>query len=298
MLTHWICFEHFNSSSRPKKFNPHTSILNPQGSKLPKIYVKVVGICQFFSIFACEMANTLTIDRGNTSTKIAVWASRDAESPLLLHSFLTPSARDIANCIKGMSVASAIVSSVAGDIPGLREALEADGVSLLKLVGDTPLPLTMNYETPETLGTDRIAALVGARSLLSSRNVLVVDIGTAVTYDFLNSDGTFVGGNIAPGIGMRLEALHAFTSRLPEVSSHGRNGLWGTTTETAMRNGAINGVVAEISYYRSQLPEGSVTMLTGGRCEDIAERLPFENNVDKLLVLRGLNSILHYNEDL
>lgn len=242
------------------------------------------------------MANKLTIDRGNTTTKLAVWTSREASSPLFSRTLLNATADDIMSAIGGVEIDKAIQCSVAGKIDGLDERLKVRGISLINIGTDLRLPIKIEYDTPSTLGADRIAALCGAKACYPDREVLVVDIGTAVTYDRLTGDGTFAGGNIAPGIGMRLKALHAFTSALPKINSSGGNSLWGTSTETAMRNGAINGVIAEITYYHSHMPQEALTVITGGWGADIAAQLPFNVEVNQLLVLHGLNSILYYNE--
>jgi type III pantothenate kinase len=160
-----------------------------------------------------------------------------------------------------------------------------------------PMPLKIDYATPHTLGEDRIAAAVGAWSLFPGENSLVVDMGTAVTYDLVSADGHFKGGNIAPGIGMRLRSLHSFTARLPEVGGYGDTPLLGTDTATAMRAGAVRGVVGEIAYYRAMLPVDTRIVLTGGWAHRVNEFLDFEATIDPCLVTKGLLSILLYNEN-
>ena len=122
-------------------------------------------------------------------------------------------------------------------------------------------------------------------------------MGTAVTYDLVSADGHFRGGNIAPGIGMRLRSLNSFTARLPKVVGYGDTPLLGTDTATAMRAGAVRGVVSEIVYYRNSLPEGTNVVLTGGWAERVSEFLDFPVILEKCLVTKGLLSILLYNED-
>jgi len=177
-------------------------------------------------------------------------------------------------------------------MPGLK-------ANVMNLTASTPLPITIGYDTPETLGVDRIAAAVGAYTLYPGEEVLIADIGTAATYDRLTADGCFAGGNIAPGIGMRLRALSRFTARLPLIDSKGRTQLFGTSTETAMRSGAVNGIVAEINYYFSQLPKGARLLLAGGWAQDIECRIKELNpQTVPMLVSIGLNRILSYNENI
>lgn len=243
------------------------------------------------------MSKTLTIDRGNTTTKLAVWSDENPSAPVFIHSLANASAADIMRLTEGFDIRRAMLCSVAGDVDRLSELLKNKGITLQLLTSDIRVPITIQYDTPRSLGADRVAALVGAMSCYPGREVFVVDIGTAVTYDRLSADARFLGGNIAPGIGMRLRALNTFTSALPKISSAGPAPLWGHSTETAMRSGAVNGVIAEITYYRSMLPDDTLVVLTGGWSADIADKLPFDAVVNQSLVLYGLNRILQYNEN-
>lgn len=238
----------------------------------------------------------LTIDRGNTMTKVAIW---DGMELLMAESLVKAVTADILRVIGSYEdISRALLCTVAGDFIGLEDELESRGISCGRLCGDTKLPIVIDYDSRPTLGADRIAAAVGAWTLYGGRDVLIVDIGTAVTYDRLTAKGVFAGGCIAPGIGMRLKSLNRFTAGLPLVGSRGATMTWGRSTETAMRSGAVNGVVAETAFYHSRLPQGSVTVITGGWSREIARRLDFEVIVDETLVSRGLNSILLYNENL
>lgn len=129
----------------------------------------------------------------------------------------------------------------------------------------------------------------------------MVDAGTAVTYDYVRNDGTFVGGNIAPGMTMRLEALHRFTVRLPKLEmprdlEPGR--LFGTDTTSAMTLGAAYGIIGSIVFYRNHLPKDTVTVVTGGWANLISRLIEIDVDLEPHLVSRGLNSILNYNEHI
>lgn len=241
------------------------------------------------------MKSLLTIDCGNSSTKLAVWRGSELVEATALAS---DSASGIEEFIRRHDVGQAIVGSVVGNLRSVNQALSNCSLPTLKLTSSTPVPLVIDYSTPHTLGTDRIAAAVGALEIVPGRELLVVDVGTAITYDRITADRHFVGGNIAAGVGMRLRALNHFTSALPEVDSRGETPLWGNSTETALRSGAVNGVVGELAYYRSSLPEGAVVVLTGGWSADIASKLDFETVVDSMLVSRGLCSILKFNNPI
>lgn len=239
------------------------------------------------------MGLNLTIDQGNSSAKIAVWDGDrlvdQEETDRLTRELL-------AKVVEKFHPARALCCSVTGNGRNMAKWLETQGVSAREVSHDMPMPLKLDYTTPHTLGEDRIAAAVGAWSLFPKQNSLVVDMGTAVTYDFVSADGHFRGGNIAPGIGMRLRSLHSFTARLPQVGGYGDTPLLGNDTATAMRAGAVRGVVSEIAYYRSSLPEGTNLVLTGGWARRVSEFLNFPVTIDKCLVTKGLLSILLYNE--
>ncbi|MDE6086362.1 MAG: type III pantothenate kinase, partial [Muribaculaceae bacterium] len=191
----------------------------------------------------------------------------------------------------------AIYCSVAQHQEILDSDLAACKINAFPLSSLTPTPLTIDYSTPRTLGTDRIAAAVGAWALHPGRELLVIDAGTAITYDRVSADGHFLGGNIAPGIGMRLRSLHAFTARLPLISSRGDLPQWGDSTETAMRAGAYHGVLGEITHYASLLPKGARVVITGGWGKELSELLNIEIDYHESLVNRGLYHIFKYNEN-
>ncbi|MCM1517644.1 MAG: type III pantothenate kinase [Pseudoflavonifractor sp.] len=240
------------------------------------------------------MGRSLTIDQGNSTAKIAV---HDGGLITETHRLTRDVAGETALIAMQAGVTRAIYSSVAGTGRDVTDRLESMGVTCLVLTPDTPLPIKVQYATPGTLGLDRVAGAVGAATRFPGRWVLTVDAGSAVTYDVVADDARFIGGNIAPGIGMRLRALHEHTRRLPEVSPDGDLPAWGYDTPTAMRAGAVYGVVAEIERYRRLLPPGTEVILTGGDADLIAPLAGPDVTVDQHLVNNGLNSILQYNEN-
>ena len=164
----------------------------------------------------------------------------------------------------------------------------------------TPLPIRNLYATPQTLGTDRLAAVIGAyeeTKQLTGRYApaLVIDAGTAITYDFINARGEYLGGNISPGVEMRFKALHQFTSRLPLTEAEGPHPSIGHSTDTAIRCGVMDGVRHEIEgFIRSFSVKQSnlLIFLTGGDSIEFDERIKNRIFADKFLVAKGLNSIL------
>lgn len=240
------------------------------------------------------MGLTLTIDQGNSSAKVAVW---DGDNLVYFMPFASLGDDELTGLVARYDIDRAMYCTVAEQQDMLSQLLGEYGIRATEFTHRSPIPLTVDYATPATLGVDRIAAAVAASRLHPDTELLVVDAGTAITYDRVTARNHFAGGNIAPGIGMRLKALHAYTARLPLISGRGETRLWGNSTESALRSGAVNGVVAEISYYRSRLPHDAVVVISGGWGQELAARLDFETDYQECLVNRGLNDLLLYNED-
>ncbi len=157
------------------------------------------------------------------------------------------------------------------------------------------------YKTPETLGKDRIAAAVGGFDLYPDTNLLIIDAGTAITYDIVNDKHQFLGGNISPGIEMRFKALHQFTGKLPLVKQQNFGKLYGTSTEEAIRAGVQNGVVFEIDKAIDTFKEfykNLKVIITGGDAEFFDKKLKNSFFVNFNLTALGLNRILEYNGEI
>ena len=179
-----------------------------------------------------------------------------------------------------------------------RHILDSHRVRSPSHSDSSELPIKIGYATPETLGLDRIAAVVGAVMQCPDKAVLIVDAGTCVTYDLLTADGTFAGGNIAPGIRLRLRAMHEHTGKLPLIDDAGETPEIGFSTETAMRAGAVLGVAYEIEGYIARLNKvypDLFVFLTGGDALKLAAKIKSRIFVDENLVLTGLNRILQEN---
>jgi len=159
------------------------------------------------------------------------------------------------------------------------------------------LPVQINYKTPRTLGKDRLAGIVGAQQNYKNRNILVIDSGTAITYDLLGASGIYLGGNISPGMTVRFKALNKFTKQLPLLDEQGDLPNIGYNTETAIRAGVVGGIIKEIDAYideyKKQYP-GLLVFLTGGHSFYFETKLKNATFADVNLVLTGLNEILNY----
>lgn len=196
-----------------------------------------------------------------------------------------------------------IVVAASGKVPeGVNEWIAsqaAAGIRVLFFSHETPIPIRNNYHTPQTLGKDRLAAVIGAWSLYPGRNCLVVDAGTCTTYNLLTATGEFLGGNITPGVDMRLKAMHHFTARLPLVPRQSSEEILGVDTVTSMRNGAQAGAIFEmegfVRYYNSLYKELNL-LLTGGDALFFKNHLAVRDMaVHQDLVFHGLKEIYYYN---
>jgi len=159
-----------------------------------------------------------------------------------------------------------------------------------------PFPLTNRYTTPETLGTDRLVGVVAAMARCPGQPVLVIDAGTAITYDLATAEGEYLGGGIGPGLQMRFEALHQFTARLPRVDFRPPVPLVGDSTESSIRVGVYQAMLAEIDgmaqRYRKQFGPELQVFLTGGDLPHFENQLSCLNFADSNLILKGIYHLL------
>jgi len=241
----------------------------------------------------------LVIDLGNTYAKIAVCDGAEIIESAISEKI---SNREIAYFISSYDMLQgAIISSVVNHSRELIDYLDASFDTFLELTNSTPLPLINHYKTPETLGYDRIAAVTGAHTILPGKNVLVIDAGTAITFDVVTAEGAYMGGNISPGLNMRFRALHKFTNRLPHLSAEDAEvKQLGTTTNEAIISGVINGLTYEIEGYISSISreyKDLQVVLTGGDANSFDKSLKNSIFVVAHLNLIGLNRILDYNAE-
>jgi type III pantothenate kinase len=169
--------------------------------------------------------------------------------------------------------------------------------NVLTLDAHTPTPLRNLYQTPQTLGSDRLAAAIGAYALYPQRNVLVINAGTALTFELVSKQAEYMGGSISLGLRSRYKALHWVTDKLPLYSPAEQTPHLGQNTRDAVTSGVQNGMLYEmqgvIAYFMSKYPHLQ-TILTGGDAVFFAHRLQNVSAVPHLTLI-GLNSILDYN---
>jgi type III pantothenate kinase len=249
------------------------------------------------------MAN-LVIDVGNTLSKIAVFENNESV-------YVSKSAQlkdiDISGLIEKYKVNNLILSSVKALAEHKYEA-DYPQLNYLRFDHQTRLPIKNNYATPQTLGLDRLAAVIGAKDIFPSEPVLVIDAGTCITFDFIDEESVYEGGSISPGIKMRLKAMHQFTGKLPDVEFENDSVtdiFYGKNTKEAMQTGALNGMLFEIEgylRYYSQKYSSLKIILCGGDASFFDTRLKnsiFAHQIllEPLLVLRGLNTVVNYQND-
>jgi type III pantothenate kinase len=238
----------------------------------------------------------LVIDIGNSVSKGAVFEGQSCKYVLTRDNIR---AADILALLRDYpDIVHAIVSTVRKEQPSFTGLLEDKGVSVLLLDHQTPLPIRNRYRTKKTLGYDRIAAAVAANARFPGQEILILDMGTAITIDFISAENEFRGGNISPGMLMRFRSLHEFTGRLPLVEPAHQDALLGDNTENAIRAGVQNGIIFELDGYineqKKRYPRLRVLM-TGGDAVFFDKKLKNSIFVDLNLNLYGLHRILEYN---
>ena len=244
------------------------------------------------------MARQLIVDIGNSSAKAALFEGETFLEEIrieheALPCFFTGKAIDD-------SIDSAIISSVIHLSQEVTRAIQHLPYPCLRMSARLKMPFDIAYQTPDTLGPDRLAAVAGARAQCPNHDLLIIDAGTAITYDMITAEGLYLGGNISPGIDMRLNALHHFTGKLPLINKVGQRHPIGITTETAIREGVLQGVNKEIEGYihefQSKYPN-LLVFLTGGGTFFLDNPTKSHIFADNLLVIKGLNRILMLNNE-
>ncbi len=242
------------------------------------------------------MSVNLCVDWGNSSIKAAIF---DNDTLQKQYSFTSEQALEkVSYMLETYNPVKAILCSVVRHDDEVEQLIKSKIKTLVVLDGYTRTPINNAYLSPESLGPDRLALVVGAHMQYPNNNNLVICLGTCITYNLVQKTKTFRGGAISPGMQMRLEAMNTLTDKLPEVSVNGDLMLLGYDTETCMRSGAVLGMAAEIDgmirEFAGQYPDFNA-ILTGGDAPFFASKIKSKIFVDPDLLLKGLNLILNYN---
>ena len=238
----------------------------------------------------------LVIDFGNTFAKFALF---EKEEQLELNVFTKNQSDEIIDFLNPLKekVDVVIASSVIDFSEKVYNYLKQH-FNFVEFTNQTPVPIINQYKTPETLGNDRLAAVIGANFLFPQKNILVIDAGTCITYEFINNHKEYLGGSISPGIKIRLKAVYNFTEHLPLINLKDFETLIGQNTEESILSGILNGSRAEadgiIERYKNTFGE-IIVILTGGDAHFFDKKLKSSIFVVPNLVLIGLNVILNFN---
>lgn len=238
----------------------------------------------------------LIIDAGNSRVKVFVF-----EKDRVLEDFVSDECeleKKIKNIFSNHLIIGVILSSV-GSLTEKILSLLSSFDEIVVLSNETKVSFLNKYKTPKTLGVDRIALVSAAANKFPDKNVLVIDAGTCVTFDFKNSKNEYLGGAISPGLQMRYRALNEFTEKLPLLSNNDENIIVGTDTNSSIHSGVMNGLICEIDgvidRYKSEFGDLTI-VLTGGDIYFLSKRLKNSIFANPNFLAEGLNSILIYNK--
>ena len=239
----------------------------------------------------------LAIDVGNTQIKLAVFE----QDTLIDKKKISNSdwKKEVENTLLFFSeIKNIVVASVGNlqkqDFFGIKE-----GVQVFFITQESKFPFQNQYITLKTLGIDRMVLAAGAVLQFPNQNRLVIDAGTCITYDFVDATNNYLGGAISPGIRLRYESLHKYTSKLPLLSLKQPKGVLGDSTEECIHSGIINGVTSEIDGFISSIlnkNDNFIIILTGGDAEFLAERLKNPIFANPNFLLESLNQTFQYNQ--
>lgn len=238
----------------------------------------------------------LVVDIGNTSIKAAVFDDQHLiwQTKTEPHEFL----KKLQLIIKKFPDIDNLLYSYSGQLNSDILKFFKEHFKVVKFDQNIPLAFNNLYETPQTLGLDRIALIAAAHNLYPNKNVLVIDAGTCITYDLMTEDQNYIGGNISPGLEMRFKALKQFTAKLPKLKlEQPKTFPLGRNTKDAILNGVTQGVIFEIDQnierYSADYKDLTV-ILTGGDQQYLSTQLKNSIFADSNFQLVGLNAILEF----
>jgi len=237
----------------------------------------------------------LCIDIGNTRIK---WGVFDGDELVHYDAFVRNYDSRLRELMSEFDITESISSSTRRKSKSMEQLVSSYIKGHIVLDHTVPLPITNTYQTPETLGRDRLAGVVAAYMGDGTSAHVVIDAGTCITYDVIDEQGVYLGGNIAPGAKMRLQAMHHFTDGLPLVDMKLPVDILGSSTETALQNGALMGTVMEMNSFVHMMSKQYSRLnviLTGGDADFFGELLNTEIFVRPNLIMVGLNEILKHN---
>ncbi len=240
----------------------------------------------------------LVIDVGNTNVKLAVFQDFVIIGKRI--GKLESLEKDVAVLVKEFKdLKKAIISSV-GRLKEKDIQIISKQIEVYTLNKNSKLPFKSKYKTPETLGVDRIALVSASTKFYPNQNVLIIDAGTCITYDFITSENVYLGGAISPGIRLRYQSLNNLTENLPLLEKKAPKNLIGNSSKESIHSGVINGILMEIDgaiqEYNKKNKDLTV-ILTGGDANFLSKRLKSSIFANSNFLLEGLNFILELNSN-
>ncbi|MBF8148569.1 type III pantothenate kinase [Winogradskyella sp. F6397] len=238
----------------------------------------------------------LIVDVGNTYVKFAVFNKADLIYKL---SFKLNEFKIQYKTLKKSfpKLEKAIISSV-GHLSDEHVELIKNDLIVIELSSNVNFPFKNDYQTPKTLGVDRIALVCASVNQFPNNNVLIIDAGTCITYDFVTHENHYLGGAISPGIRLRYITLNNLTANLPLLETKQPNNIVGDSTEASIHSGVVYGAIKEIDgvidQYREDYSDLTV-ILTGGDSNFLSNQLKNTIFAKSNFLLDGLNFILEYN---
>lgn len=238
----------------------------------------------------------LVIDLGNSFAKAGIFDNNNLLKVIVINK---DEINKLYELISTDKYNSAIVSSVIKTPATLMISLQRICKRIIIFDKKTITPLINKYKSPDTLGNDRLALAAGGAILFKGKNVLIIDAGSCITFDFINLKGVYLGGAISPGIDMRFKSLHSFTDKLPLIKQENYSKFIGTDTKESILSGVMNGVTLEvnsvINYYKKRYKTLKI-IITGGDAIFLAKKIKCRIFVESNFLLISLNQILLHNE--
>jgi type III pantothenate kinase len=236
----------------------------------------------------------LVLDVGNSLLKIALFEKSEL---IQKFKFSENYKRNIEDIISKYKVTHSIISNV-GRIDDSIINILKKSTNLLLVSNQLKIPFKNLYKSKNTLGQDRLALVSAAAFNFPNENVLIVDVGSCITYDFKNNNNEYLGGGISPGISMRFKSLNTFTSNLPLIDFDSIYQLIGNSTKNSITSGVVNGTISEINgiiqQYREEFKNIRI-ILTGGDSNFLLKRIKNTIFADRNFLLIGLNKLLEDN---
>ncbi len=232
-----------------------------------------------------QSTKVFVLDGGNTHIKLGAFVGNQLVQ--------TNRFQERASLGKYLSPEDMVVIANVGELQ-LQQDLIALGCQVYSVTNMNPLPFSNAYKTPNTLGIDRLCNIAAVHQQHPSRNILVIDAGTCIKFDFIDALGTYHGGSISPGISLRYHSLHEHTSQLPLLNPTTAWDVIGTDTEGSIHSGVMGSVKAEINWRIEEFNnryEDLIIYLTGGDAHYFDLGQKNDIFVDENLTLKGIYAL-------